>query len=72
MKRIIILIIISLAISTAIFFINSNVIQSAWSDKMYEVIFIAIPVFIVVSILYYANRSIIKRVRGGQKNKPSV
>jgi hypothetical protein len=67
MKKIILLIIVSFAISTAIFFINSNVIRSAWTDKVSEIAFMAVPVFIIIAILYYANRSIIKRMRGISK-----
>ena len=70
MKRLLILVVLSLAVSTGIFYINSNIIKSSWTDTVSEIGILAIPVFIVLSILYYANRAIIKKVRGTIK-KPS-
>lgn len=71
MKKIFVLLILSLAISTAIFFINSSVIESDWSDKASEIGVLTIPVFIVIALFYYINRAIIKKVKG-EKKKPSV
>lgn len=67
MKKFLLLIVLSLVISTGIFFINSAVIKSSWSDKLTEILVLAIPVFIVVSILFYANRAIIKKMKGFRK-----
>lgn len=67
MKKLLILIVVSLAISTAIFFINSTVIKSTWSDILIEILVMAIPVFIVVALLFYANRAIIRRINSMRK-----
>jgi RsiW-degrading membrane proteinase PrsW (M82 family) len=72
MKRIFILLILSVAVATALFYVNSNVIQSDLQDKLSEIGVITIPVFIVLSLFYYVNRAIIKKVRGTGKKKPSV
>lgn len=70
MKRILILLILSIGIATGLFFINSNVIQTTLQDKLAEIGVITIPVFIILSLLYYVNRAILKKVKG--KKKPSV
>ena len=67
MKKFLLLIIVSLAISTVIFFINSTVIKSSWTAKVSEILVMTVPVFIVVAILFYANKAIIKGVRGLRK-----
>lgn len=67
MKKLLILIVVSLAISTAIFFINSTVIKSTWSDILIEILVLAIPVFIVVALLFYANRAIVRRINSMRK-----
>ncbi|MGV3458859.1 MAG: hypothetical protein ACO1N9_00240 [Flavobacterium sp.] len=72
MKKFLLLIIVSLAISTGIFFINSTVIKSTWTDKLSEILFMAIPVFIVVALLFYANKAIFKTIKGLRKKKPSA
>ena len=72
MKRILILLMLSIGIATALFFINSNVIQTDLQDKLAEIGVITIPVFIILSMLYYINRTIIRKVKGAVKKKPSV
>ena len=69
MKKILVLLLISLALSTGIFFIN-NVIVSGWDGMLSEIAIMAIPVFIIIALLYYANRAIIRKVRSIRK-KPS-
>lgn len=72
MKRIIVLLILSAGIATALSYVNSNVIESDLQDKIAEIGVITIPVFIIVSLFYYINRAIIKKVRETGKKKPSV
>ena len=63
--------VISLAIATGLFFINSNVIVTSFTDKIAEIFFLAIPVFIVIAILYYANRALVRSVKNIRNKKPS-
>lgn len=72
LRRFLVLIVVSLVIATGLFFINSNVIlKSSFFDKIAEVVFLAIPVFIVITILYYANRALVRSVKGFKNKKPS-
>lgn len=71
MKRLFTLLLLSVAISAALFFINSSVIENSWADKISEIAVLTIPIFIVVCLLYYINGAIVKKVRGVAKKKPS-
>lgn len=71
MKKLVLLIVLSLAISTIIFFLNSsNLIVSGWQDKLAEIGVMAIPVFIILALLYYSNRALVKRIKNIRK-RPS-
>jgi hypothetical protein len=70
MKKILLLLLLSLAVATGIFFTN-NIIVSQWQDAVPEIAVTAIPVFIVIALLYYINRAIFRKVRGLKKKKPS-
>jgi hypothetical protein len=72
MKKIVVLLILSIGIATALFLVNSNVIQTDLKDKLAEIGVITIPVFIVLSLFYFINRAIIRKVKGAGKKKPSV
>ena len=63
MKRILLLLILSLAIAAVVSFVNDSVIESTPADKVSEVGVLAIPIFIVVCLLYYINKSLIKKIR---------
>lgn len=69
--RLFFLTILSVGIAAAFFFINHKVIVASTEDKIYEVLVTAIPVFIVVSLLYFINRAIVKTVKGLKTKKPS-
>jgi hypothetical protein len=71
MKRLLVLLLLSVAISVALFFINSSVIESTWADKISEIGVLTIPIFILVCLLYYINRAMVRKVRGIAKKKPS-
>ena len=70
MKKILLLLLLSLAVATGIFFTN-NIIVSQWQDAVPEIAVTAIPVFIVIALLYYINRAIFRKVRDLKKKKPS-
>lgn len=70
--KLIILIVLSLAIATGLFFVNSEVIVSSWQDNIAEVAFMAVPVFIVLALLYCVNRALVRTVKGLRKKKPPV
>lgn len=73
LRRLSVLVLLSLIIATGLFFINSNVIvKNSLGDKIGEIIFLAVPVFIVISILYYANKALVKSVKGLKNKKPSA
>ena len=73
MKRILILLLLSIAVATALFYVNSDVVQSDLQGKIGEITVITIPVFIIISLIYYVNRAIIKKVKSGAvKKKPSA
>lgn len=71
MKKFLLLVIVSLVLSTGIFFINSQVIKSSWTARLSEILVMAIPVFIVLSLLFYANKAIVKGIKGIRKKRPS-
>lgn len=71
LKRFFVLLLVSVIIAIALFFVNSDVIVTTWVGKISEVVFLTIPVFIVVSILYMVNRALVKTVKGIKKKKPS-
>lgn len=71
-RRLLFLGAISLVIATGLFFINSSVIvKSSFTDKLGEIIFLTIPVFIVVFLVYYANKALVRSVKGLKNKKPS-
>jgi|GEM_PF-1777963 len=69
--KLFLLILLSFAIATALFFVNSDVIVSSWKDNIGEIAFVAVPVFIVLALLYYVNKALVKTVKGLKKKKPS-
>jgi hypothetical protein len=72
LRRLLILFILSLIIATGLFFINSNVIvKNSFADKIGEIIFLAVPVFIIITILYYVNKALVRSVKGLKNKKPS-
>lgn len=72
-RRLLVLVVLSLIIATGLFFINSNVIvKSSLLDKIGEIIFLAVPVFIVIAILYYVNKALVRSVKGLKNKKPSA
>lgn len=71
LKRFLIIGVISLMIATGMFFINSNVIVTSFGDKVAEIFFTAVPVFMIIAILYYVNRALVKTVKGIKNKKPS-
>jgi O-antigen/teichoic acid export membrane protein len=71
LRRLFLLLLLSVTIATAIFFINSDVIVSTLESKIYEIGAYTVPVFIVVSIFYYVNKALVRTVKGMKKKKPS-
>ena len=69
--KLIVLLLLSFAVATGLFFINSSMIVSSWHDNVAEIAFLAIPVFIVLALLYFVNRALIRTVKGLRKKKPS-
>lgn len=67
LRRLFVLYILSLAMATGLFFINSTVITYTFEDTIFEILFLSIPVLIIVLLLYFINRSIVKRVKGTKK-----
>lgn len=73
LNRFLILGLLSLVIATGLYFINSNVIvKNSFADKIGEIVFLAVPVFIIITILYYANKALVRSVKGLKNKKPSV
>lgn len=72
MKRILVLLLFSIAIATALFYVNSDVVQSDFQGKIGEIAVVTIAVFIILCLFYYVNRYILRKVRGTEKKKPSV
>jgi len=73
LRRLLVLALLSVIIATGLFFINSNVIvKNSLGDKIGEIIFLAVPVFIVISFLYYVNKALVKSVKGLKNKKPST
>lgn len=62
---------LSIVIATGLFFINSSVIKNSFADKVFEILAMAIPVFIVLALLLYVNKALVKSVRGIKNKKPS-
>lgn len=71
LRRFLVMGLLSLIIATGLFFINSTVIVNGFVDKVAEIFFTAIPVFIIIAILYYVNRALVKSVKGIKNKKPS-
>ena len=72
MKRVVVLLVLSLAISTAAFFINSDVIEYTLTEKLVQIAVLAIPIFIIVSLLYFINKAVVKKAKSIKTKKPSV
>ncbi|MHA3788263.1 hypothetical protein ACX0HA_08655 [Flavobacterium hauense] len=71
-RRLMFLAAISFVIALGLFFINSNIIvKSSFADKLGEIVFMTIPVFIIVSLVYFANRALVRSVKGLKNKKPS-
>jgi len=66
------LLLISVMIAIGLFFINSNVIVSTFSQKISEILFLTLPVFIVLAILFYVNRALVRTVKSVRNKKPSA
>jgi len=66
------LLLISVMIAIGLFFINSNVIVSTFSQKISEILFLTLPVFIVLAILFYVNRALVRTVKSVRNKKPST
>jgi len=69
-KRLFVLFIISLAIALIYYFTSDDVVVSSWSTKIGEIVFVTIPVFILISLLYFVNRAVVKSVKGIAKKSP--
>ena len=66
------LLVISVIIAIGLFFINSTVIVNSFSDKVAEILFLTLPVFIVLAILFYVNRALVRTVKSVRNKKPST
>jgi len=71
MKRLLLLLMLSIVIAAGLFFVNSSVIESTTVDKVSEIGVLTIPVFIVVCLFYYINRALIRKAKTLGKRKPS-
>lgn len=72
-KRFLVLAVLSLIMATGLFFINRTVIvKSSFLDKIAEIVFLAIPVFIVLALMYYVNRSLVRSIKKARNKKPSA
>lgn len=71
LKKLLLILVLSVAIATGLFFVNSHVIKSVWQDDVLEIAFITLPVFILLSLLYFVNRTLFKTVKKIKKKKPS-
>jgi len=69
-KRLFVLFIISLAIALIYYFTADDVVVSSWSTKVGEIVAITVPVFILISLLYFVNRAVVRSVRGITKKSP--
>ncbi|TRW22084.1 hypothetical protein FMM05_19240 [Flavobacterium zepuense] len=69
-KRLFVLFIISLAIALVYYFTADDVVVSSWSTKVGEVIAVTVPVFILISLLYFVNRAMVRSVKGMAKKSP--
>ena len=69
-RRLVLLYMIALLISSSLFFINSDVVVSNWHTRVYEVITVSIPVFLVILLLYAIIKAISKGARAVKKQKP--
>lgn len=71
LKKLLVMALVSVVIATGLFFVNSTVIKNSFADKVLEILVLAIPVFIVLALLLYVNRALVKSVRGIKNKKPS-
>lgn len=71
LKKLLVMALVSVVIATGLFFVNSTVIKNSFADKVLEILVLAIPVFIVLALLQYVNRALVKSVRGIKNKKPS-
>jgi len=70
MKKILLLLLLSVGISTVIFFVN-NVIETTWDSAAGEILVFSIPIFIIIALFYYVNRTLLRKIKGAGKKKPS-
>ncbi|WP_159799605.1 hypothetical protein [Flavobacterium sp. MK4S-17] len=69
-KRLFVIYILSLIIASAVLFINRDIVVSGWDDKLFEVAFLSLPVFVVLLLLYTISKILLKTSRAIQnKNK---
>ena len=70
-RRIALLLLISLIIASGLFFVNHKIIATSFGDKIIEILITTIPVFIIVSLLYFINRAVVRSVKSIKTKKPS-
>lgn len=71
LRKLLVVALISVVIATGLFFINSTVIKNSFADKVLEILITAIPVFIVLALLLYINKALIRSVKAIKNKKPS-
>lgn len=64
LRRLLVLFIVSVIIASAIYFMSDDVVVSSWATKIGEIGAVTVPVFIVVALLYFINRVVVKSVKG--------
>ena len=67
MKKILLLVLLSLVLSTAIFFVNSAVIRYTLWEKLSEIVVLAVPIFIFMLVLSFTTKAALKVLN---KKKP--
>jgi len=66
-RRLLILFVLSVIIAVAIYFMTDDVVVSSWTTKIGEVVALIIPVFVFITIAYYAVQ-LIKTLVGKGSN----
>lgn len=65
--------IVAFACALGTSFINDSIVVNyGTQDRVAESLLIAIPVFIVLALLYFINRAVVKSVKTMKKKKPPV
>jgi len=67
LMRILMLAVVSLAISGLMFYVTAGVIRSSWTDIIGEIITTAIIIFIVLLIIYVIARTAAKKAIAARK-----